>query len=223
MTDEFEADGAASSIDRLPPVVAILAAPGRTMRRIFEQRADRMFVPLLLLTYLSIVLSDVREKPFRVGREASIALEPGIVAALLAAVGALVFIGIFFVFAWVAQLIGRITFGGTGSAKDVRMALAWGLTPVAWALVYRIPLAIWAALNPRAESTSIDFMNLGDHVLLATGILALDLCVLVSYLVVSTFTLAVGHRITPGESIGTLVLTFLTPVVIALSAALASM
>jgi hypothetical protein len=208
-----------SYADRLPAAIAILLAPGRTMRMLLDKGSARLTVPLFLLAFVSIALGDRSKMPFRVGVDA--ARSRGSIAIVVAMIifAAAVFLALVFLFSWVAYLLGRMIFGGTGTPASVRSAIAWGMAPIVWALLYRIPMALFA---PRPESSAINFAALGDHVLLAVVVLALDLTVLVTYVVASSFTIAAAHRITPGEALGTLLLTFATPVVIAVAAVLAS-
>lgn len=211
-------------IDRLPPAVAILAAPGRTMRRILYGRQFSATLPLVLLAFLSIAVSDRDQPPFRVAAHAALNANVGLTVILVALCAAVVFVALFYLFSWVAHIIERVVFHGEGDVRDVRLAAAWGLAPLAWALVYRIPFAVWSFLNRSATagSTSVDLTLIGDHVLLAVTILALDLTTFAAYMVISTLTIATAHRITAGEALGTLLLTFATPAVLVVAAVLAT-
>lgn len=211
-------------IERLPPAIAILAAPIRTMRRILERRHFGAMLPLVLLAFVSIGMSDRDHPPFRIGGQAAVNPHTAATVALVAIGAAIVFVALFYLFSWIVQMIGRIVFHGDGDARDIRLATAWGLAPVAWALAYRIPLAAWSFLtnHPATTSTAVDLTQLGDHVLLAVAIFALDLLTFAAYMLISTLTIATAHRITPGEALGTLLLTFATPAVIAVAAVLAT-
>ena len=219
MSATLMAETESSFADRFPPAVAILLAPGRTMRALLDRGSARMTLPLFLLAFASLALSDRSKMPFRVGIDTARTGGSVAIVLLMIVFAAAIFLAFSFLFSWIAYLIGRMVFDGKGTTAQVRTAIAWGTVPFAWALLYRIPMALWA---PRVHGTAINFAALGDHVLLAVAVIGLDLTVLVLAVVVTSFTLSAAHRITPGEALGTLLLTFATPVVIAIAAVLAS-
>ena len=208
-----------SYADRLPAPLAIVLAPGRTMRMLLDRGGASWTVPLFLLAFASIALSDRSKMPFQVGVDTARSGGSFAVVVLMIVAAAAVFLAFAYLFSWIASLIGRMIFGGKGTSSEVRSAIAWGTVPLAWALLYRIPMALWA---PRPSGDVLNFAALGDHVLLAVTVFALDLTVFVLAVVATSFTVAAAQRITPGEALGSLLLTFATPVVIAIAAVLAS-
>lgn len=194
-------------------LVSILFRPAQTMRDILSNPPDRMVVPLIVLF---VVANNLRRFSWA-GLEAALAERPLVVGGAIAGglvVGALIMVCIFLAFSGLIVVIGRL-FGGSGTARDVRSALAWGLTPVVWSLLYRVPLAF---VTP-AGARPVDFsaIKTGD-LTLALLIGVLELVVFAWWLFVTTFTIAEAHRFSPGSALATLFLASLAPVVIAFAA-----
>jgi len=137
-----------------------------------------------------------------------------------------VLVVLFWFYAWVPLLIGRFL-GGTGEIRGVRAAVAWGLAPVVWALLYRVPAAIWfapsAATSVRMRDTSITFdpgaISGGCGIVLA--FLVVELIVFVWCAVVMSNTVAEAHGFSAWHALGTLVLSAIAPLVVLLAAVLA--
>ncbi|HEX2060466.1 MAG TPA: YIP1 family protein [Thermoanaerobaculia bacterium] len=181
----------------------ILVKPAATMRRVLDTRGHRLVLPLVLAASVSAYLAN-RER----------VAQPLVVLLNLA-----LLVGFFYLIAALTWAAGRFL-GGTGSARDVRAALAWGLTPVIWAIVYRLPLAIW-----RPE-VMIGFSDEGLH--LASGaaggcavalvVAAAELAVLAWSLFVSTHTLAEAHRISWPLALASLGIVAVVPVIVVVAA-----
>jgi hypothetical protein len=198
--------------------------PRETMRRILDAGRDRMIIPLILLTGISFILGD-SDRPSLGGLDPSKRLHFTLI--LCAAFAGLLIAGmlLFYLFSWAAYGIGR-AMEGQGSAREVRSALAWGSVPFIWALLYRIPVAIWLSGHRTEVGPGTRFtFNPG---LASKGCLAailfgvLELAVLIWYLVVVSKTLGEAHRFSGWRGLATLLLTAATPIVIGIAAFLAT-
>jgi hypothetical protein len=205
-------------------LVFILYAPARTMRGILGNPPDRMVVPLVVLF---VVANNLRRFSWA-GLEAALSERPLVVGGMMFAglvVGAIVLVCLFLAFSWLVVVVGRL-FGGTGTGREVRSALAWGLTPVIWSLLYRVPLAFFAPAGARPvnisgpDRQSLDLLARG-HFGLALVITVLELVVFAWCLVITTFTVSEAHHMSPGNALGTLVLSSLAPLVIVAAAVFA--
>lgn len=65
-----------------------------------------------------------------------------LLAPLVLAAVSLFGIAFYFVVSGAATVIGRWMLQGTGTFRDVRLGVAWGLAPQVWALFYRLPVLI---------------------------------------------------------------------------------
>jgi hypothetical protein len=110
--------------------------------------------------------------------------------------------------------------GGTGDIRGVRAAVAWGLAPVVWALLYRIPAAFWVA---RAQATSVrmrggtiafDPGRMADGCGLALVFALVELAVFIWCAVVMSNTVAEAHRFSAWHGLGTLVISAIVPFVV---------
>lgn len=145
----------------------------------------------------------------------------GVIAALLVLLTVL-----FWFYSYVPFFIGRFL-GGTGEVRGVRAALAWGLAPTVWALLYRVPAAIWfapsAATSVSMRDAKVTFdpgaISAGCGIVLA--FLAAELVVFVWCAVVMSNTVAEAHRFGAWSALGTLVLSAIAPFVVVLAAVLA--
>ena len=210
----------------LRDLASVVIRPRRTMRRILDAPRDRMVLPLALLAILSGIIGDVHlDQAGQAWRMAEPRLRlfiPLIVAGVIAAM-----LLVFYVLAWVAYFVGR-SLEGTASVKAVRSALAWGLAPSVWALLYRIP-AMWFKEPENVRQIRFDDFRftLGEGVfssgcgaMLFFGIL--DLAVIVGWLVITSHTLAEANGFSAPRGFATIAICLLAPVVIAVAAFLAA-
>lgn len=209
----------------LKNLAEVIVHPRTTMRRILDAAPDRMMVPLVLLAAVSGVIGDMNVSELsKIFRDLDPAKKILIAVSL---VGSIVVAWIlFYVFGWIAYALGR-AFEGTGTIAAVRSALAWGLGPVVWALLYRIP-KMW--LRPAVEMAPVD---LGEfNLAIDTGRLAsgcgtvmlfgmLDLLVVVGWFAITSFTLAEAHQFSSVRGFGIVAAVLVAPLVIALAAFLA--
>ena len=171
------------------------------MRRLLERgpSSRREIITLVLAAFLSSVARDL--KPVDIERNAML------VVLFTILISAVIAILIFYLFAWGAMLAGRIV-DGTGTAAQVRTALAWGTAPAILALVYRIPMMFLAPRKVvfRAE----DFVASAPQLLIFA---VLDVVVLVWYLIVGSITLSEAQGISSWAGLGNLLLAWILPFV----------
>ncbi|PYQ29900.1 MAG: hypothetical protein DMF56_09240 [Acidobacteria bacterium] len=200
----------------------VVIRPRTTMREILDEPRDRMIVPLLLLATLAAFAGDPNNN-VRKGLAATPYAWLIVICALI--VSALVVFLAFYLFSWIAYMAGRFL-DGQGSQSAVRSALAWGFAPIIWAMLYRIPIALFA--SPETEvikAGDVAFRLrpalIGGSCALALIFGLLELAMIVAYVVVSSRTLAEAHRFSAWKGFGTLVIVGITPLVIIIAAVLA--
>lgn len=201
---------------------AMLVQPRATMRRILAAPPDRAVIPLVLLAAFSSVLRDSSFAKLPDALQT-----PGVAATVITVflLNLLVIVGVFYLFAWLTYFAGRFV-EGTGTARDVRSALAWGLVPIVCAILFRLP----AALLLRGDDPQIQMSQFGvsfNTAPLARGcgwalvLLALEAIVFVAWIVITTNTLAEAHRYSRGRALQTLGMVAVAPIVIVIAAVLA--
>lgn len=210
----------------LANVATIMIRPRAVMRRILDAPKDRLWVPVLLLVALSAVLGDADRSEFdnliRAAKTNGIPFAA--VLAGIALVVTIVTFVFFYLFSFAAWGIGRVM-EGSGTPRDLRLAVAWGLTPAVWALLYRAPAAF---LLPRSDST----VQFGEHLRIDPGSIgpgcaaalvfgALELVIFIWCIVVSSNTIGEAHRFSSWRGLATVVLTSIAPLIIVLAAVLA--
>ena len=196
--------------------------PRMTMREILESPRDRALVPLLLLATLAAFSGDMNNNAKK-----GLAATPYAVLIVICAliVSALVVFLAFYLFAWIAYIAGRFL-EGQGSQAAVRSALAWGMAPLIWAILYRVPVALFGPqqsemIKAGNAAFSINPGLIGGGCVFAAIFGLLELATLVGYVVVSSRTLAEAHRFSAWKGFGTLVIVGITPIVIIIAAVLA--
>jgi hypothetical protein len=186
------------------PFVTILFRPRATMRRILASPRDRAVIPIVLLAFCS---SSINE--FRSGKlPAAVDRLPGSAWLILFGwiiVSTLIALLLFYAMSWIAAGAGRVL-DGEGKARDVRAALAWGAVPVIWAMLYRLP----AALFVKEPSE----LRVGAIWIVYIALVLAELTVLVWWLVTTSNTLAVAHRFSAPRGFATLLLSLLAPFVL---------
>ena len=197
--------------------------PRPTMRRILDAGRDRMIIPLVLLTAISFVFGDAdRASITNVDPAKRLQFVLIFCAVLLGVM--LVTLLLFYLFSWAAFAIGR-TMEGQGSAREVRSALAWGTVPIIWAMLYRIPVAIWfpAAKMQVGNAGHTRFtLNTGQGCVTVMILAALELAIVIWWLIVASNTLGEAHRFSSWRGLATILLTAITPIIIVIAAVLAA-
>ena len=200
----------------------ILIQPRETMRRILDGGGHRWTAEIVVL---AAICSSIDDTDIR-------GLEQALPELRLTSTLALITLGIFlsafvwlvllFLFGWAATLVGR-RLEGEGTAADVRTALAWSLVPVIWALIFRIPFAIYRQRFP-VHGSSVDvlhaFIEQGGCTL-AILFLGVKLLVFAGVVTLASFNVAEALRLPTWKGLATVAIAAATPVIIALAAVLA--
>jgi Yip1-like protein len=167
-------------------LATILAHPRQTIRSIVAQsRSSRVVVLLVLLATLSDLIRSIRWQLYRESpRFAAMMPSPWIICAGLIGilVGALL---LFYAFAFLVMGIGRLL-GGNADGRLVRLALAWSFAPLIWALLYRIPVALFQP----ATGATLDEPH-SPLAVLHSAVAAMSLYALVSSAVIVLLTVVV--------------------------------
>jgi len=210
----------------LANVATIMIRPRATMRRILDAPRDRLWLPILLLVALSALAGDSDRHEFDSLLAAARAhgIPPAVVILGILVAVTIVTLILFYVFAYAAWAIGRLM-EGTGTPTDLRRAVAWGLVPAIWALLYRVPAVF---LLPRSDATvrfgeqvRVDPGRLGSGCAAALIFGALELVILVWCAVVISNTVGEAHRFSSWRGLATVVLTSIAPLIIMIAAVLA--
>jgi hypothetical protein len=177
-------------------LVTILYRPRETMRRILES-AQRWDVQVVMLAFVAASVNDINAQD-AAAELPGLRLGPGLaLVALGIIVGAIVWAIALYIVAWIATPIGRML-GGTGSVRDVRAALAWGLVPVVWSVLYRLPLTIYAGhlhLSPQTDSHRVirEFLSHGGCSIIVLFFF-FQLLFAVASIVLGSFTVAEAQK-----------------------------
>jgi len=209
----------------LKNLASVLVHPRITMRRILDAPPDRMVWPLVLLATISSFIGDINISEMS---KVYSGLDPKmkIIGPLIPVAVILVTGILFYVSGWIAYGLGR-AMEGTGTVAAVRSALAWGLAPVVWALLYRIPKMWMKPAVELAQAEIGDFKVAIDAGRLASGCGTvmlfgiLDLLVVVGWVVITSHTLAEAHNFSAARGFGIVAAVLVAPIVIALAAFLA--
>ena len=180
----------------------VLIRPAETMRDVLA--GERRYVlPLAILASISAYLSD--RPPLR---------------PLLLLFNIAVFVAVFYIVAAIVDYAGKFL-GGTGTARDVRAGVAWGLVPIICAIAYRLPLAL---LRPQSMLVDVGDggfrfrdASTGGCAIAIIG-LAAELIVIGWTLFVATHTVAEAHRFSWPRGLGTIAIAAVVPVIVVLAA-----
>ncbi|HVS30555.1 MAG TPA: YIP1 family protein [Thermoanaerobaculia bacterium] len=184
-----------------PALLAVAFSPRAAMRRLLDRGPSRRreIMALVLAAFLSSVAKDVRTVELD---QPAVWLVPVTIA-----LSALAAVGVFYLFAWGAAFAGRLV-DGTGTAAQIRTALAWGFAPLILALLYRLPMMF---LAPRKVVFRAADFTASTPPLLIVGVL--DLLVLVWYLIVGGITLSEAQGVSSWAGLGNLLLAWILPFV----------
>jgi len=200
----------------------ILFRPRQTMRRILDSgRGGRWVIPLVLLALVARSLSttDLTEARTALGTQSMVLLFSAIIIG-----SALLTLIFFYGFSWLATIVGRRLLDGSGNAPDVRIALAWGLVPLVWSLLYRIPATILAQRMKIPESADVgaavfEAIERGGCAFVIV-FLVLDVIFLIWYAIVASCCVAEAHGFSTWKGLAVLALLCVAPLVIIVAAAL---
>ena len=203
----------------LRDLATVLVLPQQTMRRVLAG-SDRWTIQVVVLAFICASVGDAHSP-------ALADVLPGLgwsvlaVIALSLVVGALTWVAALWLLAWVAAFVGR-KLGGTAKTPDVRAAMAWGLTPVIWSIVYRVPVTVLFTrfhLHPNVNATTalIDFAGKGGFSIVVV-FLSLQLLFAAWCVWVGSFCLAEAEQFSPLKGLATIAITFGVPLVIVAAA-----
>ncbi|HYR28289.1 MAG TPA: Yip1 family protein [Thermoanaerobaculia bacterium] len=209
-------------------LATIMIRPRATMRRILDDAGSRAWLGMLLLASISAGFGDFDRTGFdNIVRAAKAYGIPAVVVILAMILAIVVSMSIlFYVFSWAAWGIGK-ALEGTGSPGEVRRAFAWGLAPIVWALLYRVPVAIFweGAVKAQVSGTGSRFTfdpgKLGDGCLMTLIVGVLELIAFVWCIAVSSNTVGEAHRFSSWRGLATIVLTSIAPLILVVAAVLA--
>lgn len=203
----------------LKDLATVLVQPRPTMRRVLEKK-HRWAAELTVLAYISKAFgdSDIRVMP-RVLPGLTLTSQLTIVAFGLL-VGACVWVLGLYAFGWVATQIGR-QLEGRGTFADVRAALGWGLVPIIWAVIFRIPIVIYRSRLPISGTDPahliVDFISQGGCTF-AIVVLVFQLVIGGALLTVASLCVAEAHQFSGWKGLATLMISALIPFVIVIAA-----
>ena len=210
----------------LRKLAAVLVRPRATMAAILAAPNQRAVLLLFALAAVSGIFGDFDAPTLQKVVQQSGGAPVGWLIAGITVVVIVLLTALLWFYAWVPFLVGRLL-GGTGEIDGVRAALAWGLAPAIWALLYRVP-AIWLA-PPAADTTvrmrgggfTFDPGRMANGCGMALVIALLELAVFVWCAFTMSNTVAEAHRFDAGRGFGTLVIAAIAPLVVAVAAFLA--
>lgn len=187
----------------------ILVRPRASMRRILDSGRLRWMPQVLAAAVLSS-LTEAKNRPVFSPAVIDSVIQNALIIVGGVLLGCALVLLIFYGLSWIAWFAGRM-FDGTGSPREIRSALAWGVMPVIAVSVIKLPLIL--AL-PAAGTIGLDVRTCGTAAVLA----ALGVVQFTWYLVVASLALAEAHRVSAFGGIATLLLTLISPVVLAIAA-----
>jgi len=212
-----------SRVPSLKDLATIIYRPRQTFRRILDSGRDRWTIELVVLAFIcaSVTDPDIRgllEALPGLPLHAALAL---IALALLCL--AAMWVVVLYAVAGIATIVGR-WLDGKGTAADVRAALAWGLVPVVWSIVFRIPLAVYHSrldLRPRDRGQMLfDFVQQGGltvFIVFATAQILMYVCILF----VASNALGEALRFSSWKGLATVVISIVLPIVLVVGAVIA--
>ena len=211
------------SLPMLANLAKIMVHPRPTMRRILDAGRDRLGLLIVILASYSAMFGDLEKSEMsalRRQQEIPFAL---IVIGLFVAVP-LFGLLVYYLFSWVAYAIGR-ALEGTGKPAQVRSAAAWGLAPVVWALLYRLPASLFFAGSEAVKvwkHLSVDTGRFGSGCIAIVIFGALELTTLIWCITVSSNTIAEAHGFSSWRGLATFLLTAITPAILLIAGVLAA-
>ena len=208
-------------------LAAVVIRPRSTMARILESGPRPWHVWLLFaLAAISGIFGDF-DAPMvgQVINQSGGARVALMISAVL--VGLILLMPVLlWLYSYVPFYAGRFL-GGTGEIRGVRAALGWGLAPVIWALLYRIPVAVWlapssaTAVRMRKGTVAFDPGHLADGCGVALVLMLIELLVFIWCAVVMSNTVAEAHKFSVWHALGALVISAVAPIVVMIAAVLA--
>lgn len=202
-------------------LATVMVRPRATMHRVLEH-PHRWSAEITALAYVCKTVgdSDIRVMP-SVLPGLSLSSQLALVTLVLL-VGACVWVLALYGFGWIATHVGR-QFDGHGTFADVRAALGWGLVPAVWAVLVRIPMAIYSQRFPASGQDAahllIEFISRGGCTF-AIVLLTLQIIVFSWMVTVASLCVAEAHGFSGSKGLATLAISVLIPIVIVIAAAI---
>lgn len=214
----------------LPNLLRMLVQPRRTMRRILDGSTDRLVLPLVALAMLSGFVGDLD-----LGKIRGVFSSPAPAWFLPLIAGILIFVSLvglllFYIFAWMTTVVGRML-EGAGRQPDLRAALAWGMAPVIWALIYRVPAVFyWISVHPRRMLVQFDEGRLiidpavveGVSLVALFGFALLELVVFIWWITVTSRAVAEAHGFSSLKGLATILMAAFSPLIVILAIVMAA-
>jgi hypothetical protein len=206
-------------------LAAIMVRPRQTMRAILDGGRDRTMLAILALAAVSGFAGDFDRGGMEALRQQRVPFFLLLIGLLLISI--LVTFLLFYLASWALYGVGRLL-EGTGTPREVRTGVAWGLAPAVWALLYRVPIAVFwpESLPTKVEMSAgrwrINPGALGTSCLGAAVVGLLEFAIFVWCVWVMSNTIGESHRFSSWRGLATIVLTMISPALIALAAFLAS-
>jgi hypothetical protein len=207
----------------LSDLATVIVKPQETMRRVLAE-PDRWTIQIVVLAFVAASVQDSDANSI------SVAL-PGLgfsviaIVAMGLVVGAAAWVGMLFLLAWIAGFAGK-KLGGTATYRDVRAALAWGLVPIVWSPLYRIPFVLIALRFHVTEVGNAGnvFMRFlgGGGCSIVVVYLTFQLLFAIWSIWVGSYCLAEAQNFSPAMGFANLAITLGVPVVIVAAAVIAS-
>jgi Yip1-like protein len=199
-------------------LVTVAFLPRQTMRRVLD-RGGAPVLPLVIVAVLSMLVADFSVADLRRAMAMRDEKTIGMVTAVVIC-AALLEVALFYAFSWLAFYTGRFLEGQATTAQ-VRVAMAWGLMPMIWALLYRIPFAL---LRPATQLPSPGihvFVPSGSQISVAITMTVAKWMILAWYIFVTSQTLAEAQRFSGWRGLATMAILAAIPLVIVAAAVLA--
>jgi len=206
----------------MPPLATVLARPRQTIRSIVARPySTRAVILLVVFGALSDLVRSVRWQLYRHSPQfAAMTPSPLIICAGLVGI-LIVALLLFYLFAYLTWGIGRLL-GGTGNRRSVRVALAWSFAPLIWALLYRIPVALFqpavgASLEKRSTAAALHsaIAAMSLYALVSSALLALlTIVVDVWCFVIAGVGLSEVNGFSTWRGAGTLGFALLAPLIV---------
>ncbi len=202
--------------------MTVVYRPRETMRRVLDGH-DRWTIQIVVLATVCAAVGDPDIRHAQYVVNLSLATKLALVVLALV-VNAACWIGILYLFAWAATVVGR-RLDGHADVADVRAAVAWGVVPVIWSVVVRIQLLIYAQrLVPETRNTThliMDFIANGGCTF-AILVLTFQLLLYVWIAYVASSTVGEALRFSSWKGLATISIVFAVPFIIGVAASLAS-
>lgn len=205
-------------------LAAICVAPRPTMRAVLESAVRPASISIVIAAMVSFSLRDLDVQGLAQVQQSLGLSTVMLLAPLVLAFVSLFGIGFYFMVSGAATVIGRWMLQGTGTFRDVRLGVAWGLAPQVWALFFRLPvLLLWpdAVAMLRGgrgkialgdiEITPFFSEDVPFYQVLVIGVL--ELAFFIWYLVVGSQTLAEVQGFSSMRGLANLLLAVVLPFV----------